>query len=470
MDENIYEGIFLYRSILHSFFIKNERRPEMEVYDILFPKDEKYKGSVHLAVMTKNKELKSLGSCFFDNLQERIEQLDISKERNYYITANTTMQYTPRRSCYLFSLNNIVLDFDAHNIEDEYFRNEIISSFIFRIKRDLFYISEPFRVPEPSVIHKTGRGVQIYWHIHSTSAYLLFLYHRVIDKFEIIFRNFLSEYPLLEENIEIDVGASKNAVGLFRLFDTYNTHTGKKTEAEILYRNGYDLNELHKILCNVDIVKEHYQRIEQKTNHSSHTQNKKTKYHNTSYAALNRKRLAFIKWWSDMQDDSIGKRNNMIYLAYNSAIQVMTEEESKKWCLDLNNSFTLPLKSIEYIFKEIKEPFKIKNDTFYEMLGASEEEVQRFEKEYSKQTVNLTRNTERKKPQEEKEQKKDRAREMLQNGDTYQHIADEVGLSVSTIARLSAEMDESRKSKEKTWETLGISRATYYRKIKQTPS
>ena len=102
------------------------------------------------------------------------------------------------------------------------------------------------------------------------------------------------------------------------------------------------------------------------------------------------------------------------------------------------------------------------------MLSAEQEDVQRFEKEYSMQTVNLTRDVERKKRKAEKDEKKNLARELLKNGHTYQQIADTVGLSVSTIARLSIEMGHSKTPKEKPWESMGISRATYYRQNKKT--
>ena len=54
----------------------------MTVYEILFPVDEKYKGMVHLAVMNKQKEMKSLGGCFFADLPRRIDELRILKTRN----------------------------------------------------------------------------------------------------------------------------------------------------------------------------------------------------------------------------------------------------------------------------------------------------------------------------------------------------------------------------------------------------
>ncbi len=445
----------------------------MTVYEILFPADEKYKGMVHLAVLNKQKEMKNLGGCFFADLPKRIEEFTILKSRNYYITANAMIPFKRRCMDNLLILSNIVIDFDMHERMNQIQREEITEHLIWRIKRDLFFISEPFGIIVPNVIHRTGRGVQLWFHINSASSKLLWLYQKLIDNLVLILKEFLSEYPELEKYVEIDSAASKNGCGLFRLFDTWNTHTGKKTEIEILHTESIDLNEFFRKLCEHEVIKEKIQKENQnRENYQKKKNNSKSgirpKRQNNSYDALHRKRLAFIKWWDTQQENSVGKRDIMVYLGYNSAIQIMSQAAAQEWCRDLNAGFSESLKDIRYIFKEIKQPFKITNARFYEMLGAEQEDVQRFEKEYSKQTVNLTRDAERKKRKVEKDDKKDLARKMLKDGYTYQHIADTVGLSVSTIARLSKERENIKTPKEKPWESMGISRATYYRQNKKT--
>ena len=121
---------------------------------------------------------------------------------------------------------------------------------------------------------------------------------------------------------------------------------------------------------------------------------KPTQYQRGYYDALHRKRLAFIKWWSLELDDVVGKRDILIYYGFNAAKEIMSTLEAEKWCNNLNDSFEEPLDSIEYIFKEIQNPFHLRSNVFYDKLGASEEDVKRFEKEYSKHSVNLTRNME----------------------------------------------------------------------------
>ena len=145
---------------------------------------------------------------------------------------------------------------------------------------------------------------------------------------------------------------------------------------------------------------------------------------------------------------------------------MMTPEEAKKWCKKLNSEFTEPLKDITYIFKEIKKPFQIRNTTFYEMLGVEPEEQHRFETEYSKTSMNLTRNAEIQKRKAVREQKKSQAIKMVMEGQSYKEIAQAVGLSLSTIKRIAADV-KIRKKPPKPWEELGISKATYYRRKKE---
>lgn len=442
----------------------------MSVYNILFPPDEKYKSMVNVSTLTKHKEMKSLGCYSFEELENRIGELKILKSNDYYITKNGLKPYSKRCEDNLLTLNNICLDFDFHGKLNYFDRMCYVDDFVFRLKRDLFNIQPPFNIPKPSVLVKSGRGCQIWWHLkNSASIKLLWLYNNIIDKLAVIIKDFLTEYPDLEKQVKIDVSASKNAVGLCRLFGTWNTHTKTKVEHEIISTKGYDINELNKALSEHPAYKEYELKKQlQKQIYAKRSQaNQKriaTQRKNNSYQALHLKRLAFIKWFSQILLDSVGKRDIMLFLAYNSAVFVMQKAEAQEYCKQLNQDFSEPLKKIDYIFTG-KKPYKITNKRFYEMLGATEDEIKRFEDEYKKQSVNLIRNAEIKKRKEQTHQKKDRALQMLSEGLTYKQISADTGLSLATISRLS-KTKRPKPPKEKPWEQLGISRATYYRKKK----
>ena len=151
--------------------MKGERH--LNIYNILFPPETKYEGWVQFATLTKDKQMVSLGYTDFEHIKEKAEHLTINKSQNYYLMANTVKRYTTRSSDNLFSLNNIVLDFDIHTNISRYEREQLLDEFVWRMKRDLFTTGE---LPTPNIVHYTGRGVQLWIHIESTSAKLLFLY------------------------------------------------------------------------------------------------------------------------------------------------------------------------------------------------------------------------------------------------------------------------------------------------------
>lgn len=443
---------------------------EFDVFAVLYPPNEKFKSMVNISTRTKDKEMKSLGCCYFENIEERISDLKILKSNDYYITKNGLKPYSKRCAEKLFTLNNICLDIDFHGRANAFDRMCILEKFEFYFFRDLINIRPPFNIPKPSVWVRSGRGFQIWYHLNNgASPKLLFLYNQIIDKIAIIIKDFLTEYPDLEQQVEIDVSASKNAVGLCRLVGTWNTHTRTKVEHEIINTTGYDINELNKALSEHPVYKEHElkellkkQGLAKRSEASRKGQ--ATKKKRNPVQALNLKRLAFIKWFSDILLDSVGKRDIMLFLAYNSAVLIMPTAQAQEYCRQLNQEFSEPIKNIDYIFKS-KKTYMITNQRFYEMLGATESEIKRFEDEYKKQSVNLTRNAEIRKRKEQTQQKKDRALHLLKEGMTYKEISADTGLSVATISRLSKTLKQ-KPTKEKPWETLGISKSTYYRKKK----
>ena len=443
---------------------------EFDVFTVLYPPNEKFKSMVNISTRTKDKEMKSLGCCYFENIEERISDLKILKSNDYYITKNGLKPYSKRCAEKLFTLNNICLDIDFHGRANAFDRMCILEKFEFYFFRDLINIRPPFNIPKPSVWVRSGRGFQIWYHLNNgASPKLLFLYNQIIDKIAVIIKDFLTEYPDLEQQVEIDVSASKNAVGLCRLVGTWNTHTRTKVEHEIISTTGYDINELNQALSEHPVYKEHEikellkkQGLAKRSEASRKGQ--ATKKKRNPVQALNLKRLAFIKWFSDILLDSVGKRDIMLFLAYNSAVLVMPTAQAQEYCRQLNQDFSEPLKSIDYIFKS-KKTYNMTNKKFYDMLGATESEIKRFEDEYKKQSVNLSRNAEIKKRKEQTQQKKDRALHLLKEGMTYKEISADTGLSVATISRLSKTVKQKTKQ-EKPWEKLGISKSTYYRKKK----
>ena len=447
----------------------------MTVYEILYPSDCKYTGHVHLAVITRTKEFKIMGSCTFAQLGDKIKKLNIIQSNNYYITANTTKRYRGRSEKNLFSINNIVLDFDIHSRMNQHDREEMIEDFIWYLKRDLFTARDGTGIPMPNVIHYTGRGVQLWWHLQETSAKLDFLYKKVVGLMLDRIEECLEEYPQLQEAIEIDRVASKNIIGLYRLFDTYNSHTRTKTETEILHGESTDLNSLFNLLNPVEqnpseiaiIAPEPSKEPEAHKPTSIKKDRKKRSTRPKNYTGLHRKRLFIIQNLVEQDAVDVGKRDIILFLAYNSAIQIMPINEAKLVCKNLNEQFATPLKSIDYIYKEFDDgvPYHFKNNTFYEWLDISPDSQIYFENAYADHRQK-PKSEIRQHNKEQRNSKKQQAKQMLLDGCSYKEIEETTGLSHSSIYRISAQTEKP--TTPKAWDELGISRATYYRRLKQT--
>ena len=423
--------------------MKGERH--LNIYNILFPPETKYEGWVQFATLTKDKQMVSLGYTDFEHIKEKAEHLTINKSQNYYLMANTVKRYTTRSSDNLFSLNNIVLDFDIHTNISRYEREQLLDEFVWRMKRDLFTTGE---LPTPNIVHYTGRGVQLWIHIESTSAKLLFLYHRAIEYIAIIIREFLKEYPTLQRHIETDLSSSKNAVGLFRMFDTYNTKAKIMTVSEVLHNGGINLNDLVQHLEESEPVKQYLNRKMQiKKRYQEQELNDNYIEEKTgSYSALHYKRIKIIEELARETENPVGHRDIMIFLAFNSARQIYPFETAKKICRKINRSFSEPLPDIDYIFEQEKV-YQIKNATFFEKLGVSQDELINMGK-YEMSRPNITRDLARQQRKNEKQMKKDMAEKLLKSGMTHKEVAERTQLSLSTIARISAGIPQRQKHKK----------------------
>ena len=416
-----------------------------------------------------------MGSCTFAQLGDKIKKLNIIQSNNYYITANTTKRYRGRSENNLFSINNIVLDFDIHSRMNQHDREELIEDFIWYLKRDLFTVRDGTGIPMPNVIHYTGRGVQLWWHLQETSAKLDFLYKKVVGLMLDRIEECLEEYPQLQEAIEIDRVASKNIIGLYRLFDTYNSHTRTKTETEILHGESTDLNSLfnllnpgeHDLTETAIIATEPPKAPEEHRPTPVKKDRKKRSARPKNYTGLHRKRLFIIQNLVEQDAVDVGKRDIILFLAYNSAIQIMPINEAKLVCKNLNEQFATPLKSIDYIYKEFEDgvPYHFKNNTFYEWLDISPDSQIYFENAYADHRQK-PKSEIRQHNKEQRNSKKQQAKQMLLDGCSYKEIEETTGLSHSSIYRISAQTEKP--TTPKPWDELGISRATYYRRLKQT--
>lgn len=383
------------------------------------------------------------------------DKIKIKPDRDYYITANTLTK-RERKSENLFSLRNIVIDIDCHGPDlTEHERDELLQEFIFRMYRDC-------EIPTPNIIHHTGRGLQLWWCLEEMAGTLLFLYKITTDRLIKRLNALKDEYPDFQP-LDID-GASKNAVGFFRLFGSWNTKTGKATITELKRAEKYNI---HYLMENVEIVEQEAPQTAQRA------------AINGDYIALNYKRANFIKWLIQARNAPEGQetRDKLLFLFYNAMVQTTTQEQAQRATEQLNQQFKEPLDRMENIFSYINEKgfLKFKNETFLEFLGANNNERSVYNMQEAKH--NGTRDIKRKMTKDERNAQ---ILKMRKNGVSVKEVAEALGIGINTVSRVmkanAPAVDRKAKIAEykakglnvtEICKLLQISRTTYYNILKK---
>lgn len=432
----------------------------MEALQLLFGDVEQYRGYIHIGCKSAS-GFSELCARRIDRIDNFVHSMKTSKTIDYYITANAMKTAKERNNSAVLGLNNIVIDIDVHNDKiNAHDRDQIIDEFIFRTKRDL-------TVPLPNVVHKTGRGVQLWWHIEQAASVLAFLYSKIVDRLEVAVEGIINEYSELNV-LAVDKTASGNVSGYYRLFGTYNTHTKTSTEWEIIHSKSHNISDLMAIVESDDTVQDELKRIEiEQKKHAPQLM-----CFNTSYIALQRKRINMIEWLIEhRQYECTGLRDIMLFLYYNAAIQLYQPTTARDLTEALNDKFKEPLGSIDYIYKLFERNnkfYRFKNSTFDDWLHITDKEKEAFQAEHI--TQNAARTAEREGRKVDKNKRKQLVYDMLQTGKyTLDDIAEATQLSIATVKRMSATATNKPQSeaKLKPWEAMGISRRTYYRQKKQ---
>lgn len=429
-----------------------------EVFSLLYPQDRKYKSNI------------SLFSLNGDNMTylDKVHPADVSaaianhffyKDLDYYITANTFVGDCGRSQATLFSLTNIVIDLDIHSLDKlfetdnsenitDWLKNdnlynkhqwclektdELCHDLLWRLQRDLF---GDFM---PNVVHLTGRGLQFWWHLEETSKQLLWLYQQVTNNIILLIEAFLKDNPDLHRVVEIDYVASRNPAGLFRLFGTFNSKTGRQSRYEVLHRNSYDLNQLAGILNNYEEIQ-----LLNKPNHT-HTANNANVQNiegqeNPKAARSHRGRTAQFKrkWIIEQRvaelTDHVTWRNKILFAAFHNMCLIAPLEDAQEYCLNLNRSFSEPLPSIDHIINRQKH-YPFRDETLCDFLGIIKERYDELSKQYYATHRNDSRNIQTQARKEEKEQRYAECQRLRDEGYTLAEITHITGVPDRTLRR-----------------------------------
>ena len=144
---------------------------------------------------------------------------------DYYLSANgfTGMK---RSSASLMILQNLVVDVDCHDRDlSVYDREDLLERF-----QGWFFKDALLDLPMPTSLVHTGRGLQLWWHLHPLPASRRELLAEILDFFLERIAFLLDDYETTR--LTVDSAATRNLAGLFRLPGSTHSGTGARVRIE----------------------------------------------------------------------------------------------------------------------------------------------------------------------------------------------------------------------------------------------
>lgn len=262
------------------------------------------------------------------------KELLFSPNIDYYITANSFCKCHPRDIGNLFGLHNIVVDCDMH------VEGHSASYFMDACK----YLTEDLReylrefapkIPVPNSIVYSGRGLQLWWSCLPLRKEYADCYEFLQDKFINVIKSFLQCNPQYKE-FNVDEGASRNKVGLFRLPGTYNTKIGVQTFVYLIDDTIHDMFAMRK-------------QVSTPADYASNLRRCNLPYvddNGKGFAAYAKKRAHAIETLVNLRKrDVYGQRDFILWLYHNECAKFMDQQSAYDAMGALNNTFLYPEKA-----------------------------------------------------------------------------------------------------------------------------
>lgn len=376
--------------------------------------------------------------------------IEIGQKNDVYISYNSF--YKPVRNVEnIRHLNALYVDIDKHNNKIE---KDDIEALLWVLEMEYFNI----RFPRPSIIYKTGRGLQFALNIEHLPKQALPLWQ-------------LLENKIVEELKELDVRGFSvdinctDAARVGRLVETKNTKS--KTKCKILDFNEsvYRLDEI------IDGYFPELQIIKRKTKKDKTEKEKKVVNLYNLYSLHHARLLDIIKLRDIRNGECKGHREFLCFLyRYYSILYSGEKHKALEDTLEFNKGFKKPLEKIEIIKatksaeKAFTEWLKKEKNNFYKRGGYNYSnstlikklEITHIEQKslktiIGKEEKNRRKNIANKKmykesrrningltqKQQELEEQKKEVKKLRKEGLSMQSIANEMKISKSKVVKLA---------------------------------
>ncbi len=351
-----------------------------------------------------------------------------------YVSVNSFR--TPRRkNSSVYCHENIAIDIDLHNTKD-------IESELSKIKDRLKYAYQNRLLPVPTVVNSTGRGLCAIYTLERSIPRGKGT-KKAVDKLDIVRNHLFDKYDeiLAGYNCEIDRSVS-DAARVIRLPGTINQKNGEFCRLEGVFENSdktihyVSLESLATELgCN-----KHKSDYAKKISKKSNAKKKVIGVYGLPCRLKKINKLIELRG-----GDCAGCREQLLFVAYSSAKQIMPDFDAQNYVFDLNDKFTHPLPKSEIynIFKTTSRVTNVLGETGYYVisdayiiakLGITEDENKIL------QFASLSKTAQREEIKARNKDKKDARNNtiitLFNDGYLYEEIARKVECSLSTVKRV----------------------------------
>lgn len=386
---------------------------------------------------------KTPSNCYFTNplrtsrLEGACSALSINDRCNIYITANAFSSNKGHKAQFLFGMHNLVADIDCHSSTlDASARNQQIENLVHAVK----HAQSDYALLEPSFIVRTGRGVQFWWHHEGLSVKSnLWTWESVARRIRICMETIMRDLgndPVDGcPNLRLDLQASFNPAGLYRLPGTINQATGTMVHFEQCHPHTYSLAELKEFRDEVPITAKPF--VPQKPSDTR------------AWGIQMFRKVSALREFRDA-DEGEELRNNFCFTVYCLLRTAGYEEgEARKETEEFNRGFRCPLRESELrssLSAAVHKSYKLSTKAIIDLLQITKVEQKTLGIGYN---LKKLQRAERVKFQAKQREKRNKGiLELYRSGYAKAAIARQLGISIPTIAKVvRAAQEESPKAK-----------------------
>lgn len=354
--------------------------------------DDDFNGNIMFAynMPSKRRKMSTMKVCKSSEVSDFLDKMYTSDWKNYYVTANT-FSTNKRRNSNAFSLDNIVIDIDAHDDSKAHSYYHVIDAAIDELLRVMHAeLIDNDIIAEPNSIVRTGRGVQLWWKIKQTYAKC-----DALKVYRYIVENYCNWFNYLIQNthgiswLQVDAASSKKHMGLFRIPGTTNFGAGRLATCEMVHTYTYELFELADNISEYspDKVEEREEKkmkaIEEIKRKRMHKMNPVESMQYLYGHGV--RRLSWLNKLAEMRKSSgVPLRNNTLLVCYCTCVTLcsMPENNAMAYVYDLNKKFDEPLTDAQIknclCTAKKKRGYKFSDTTIIQYLNITPEEQKKI--------------------------------------------------------------------------------------------